>query len=596
MNAVIAGACEHVERLGGRACGIRGGFAGLAQQRAGPITSADARARVNESGTWLETSRWKALSTPEGLATCHRALQALDLNALLVIGGNGSALGARALADGIPVAFVPATIDRDIDRSESTIGMDSAIGYAVATIDQLRVTARSLPGRAFLVQTLGAPNGFLADAVAATAGIDQVLVPERDIDLDALAAALRDLAPSGAAIAVMSEAVGDAVRIGEEIAARSGVRVHPTILGHAQRASAPSSHDRAMGQTAGRAAVEALSSGHSSFISLGKDGTANALPLDTGTHRANDKERSMSLGYDRPLYILASDHRTSFATKLFGIEGTPTGEERERMSEAKRIILQGLLSVAEGAEPGTVGTLMDEEYGASAARAAKESGLVLALAAEKSSQAEFELEYGDEFAQHIEAFDPDFVKVLVRYNPEGDGEMNRRQAARLADLSNWLAPRETKFLFELIVPPERAQLAELESEPESFATELRPRLTATAIAELQAAGVEPDVWKVEGMNTVADYQQVADAARAGGRDHVACVVLGAGADEVTVAHWLREAARVDGFTGFAIGRTIFWDALTRWNAGEIDGDAAAAMIADNYRRTIDLYTSATQTA
>jgi 5-dehydro-2-deoxygluconokinase len=300
----------------------------------------------------------------------------------------------------------------------------------------------------------------------------------------------------------------------------------------------------------------------------------------------------MSLGYDRPLYILASDHRTSFQTKLFRFDGTPSLEEREQMAEAKRIILQGLLSVAESAEAGTVGALMDEEYGASAARAAKESGLVLALAAEKSSQAEFELEYGAGFAEHIEAFDPDFVKVLVRYNPEGDGEMNRRQAARLADLSDWLAPRETKFLFELIVPPEPAQLAELESEPESFATELRPRLTATAIAELQAAGVEPDVWKVEGMNAAADYQLVADAARADGRDEVGCVVLGAGAEEATVAHWLREAAPVDGFIGFAIGRTIFWDALKGWLAGSTSREAAVEQIADNYRRTVELYTSA----
>ena len=216
-NAVVAGACEQAERLGGRAFGIRGGFAGLAERRAGPVSSADARARMNESGTWLGTSRWTALKSPEGRAACHRALRSLDLNGLLVIGGNGSAMGAQALADGLPVAFVPATIDRDIDRSESTIGMDSAIGYAVATIDQLRITARSLPGRAFLVQTLGAPNGFLADAVAASAGIDHVLVPEREIDMEALAVALRDLAPSGAAIAVMSEAVGDAVRIGEEL-------------------------------------------------------------------------------------------------------------------------------------------------------------------------------------------------------------------------------------------------------------------------------------------------------------------------------------------------------------------------------------------
>ncbi len=199
MNAVVAGACEQAERRGGLAYGVRGGFGGLAMREAEPITAADAREHAHESGTWLGTSRWKALATPDGLAECRRALGDLGLTALLVIGGNGSAMGARVLAADIPVAFVPATIDRDIDGSESTIGMDSAIRYAVAVVDQLRITARSLPGRAFLVQTLGAPHGFLADAVAAAAGVDHVLVPEREIDLDAVASALRDLAPSGSA-------------------------------------------------------------------------------------------------------------------------------------------------------------------------------------------------------------------------------------------------------------------------------------------------------------------------------------------------------------------------------------------------------------
>jgi myo-inositol catabolism protein IolC len=262
---------------------------------------------------------------------------------------------------------------------------------------------------------------------------------------------------------------------------------------------------------------------------------------------------------------------------LFGIAGTPTAEDRARMAEAKRIILQGLLAAAEGAERGSVGTLMDEEHGASAASEAKEGGLMLAIAAEKSSQAEFELEYGERFAEHIEAFEPDFVKVLVRYDTEGDREMNRRQAARLAELSAWLAPRETKLLFELLVPSDR------------------PRKTVAAIAELQAAGVEPDVWKVEGMSFADDYRLVAEAARAGGRDEVGCVVLGAGADDETVAHWLREAAGVDGFIGFAIGRTIFWEPLSQWIAGTIDADAAAQAIAENYRRTIDVHASAAQT-
>ncbi len=304
----------------------------------------------------------------------------------------------------------------------------------------------------------------------------------------------------------------------------------------------------------------------------------------------------MTPGYTQPLYILAFDHRTSFQVKLFGVEGTPTPAELERIHEAKRIILDGLLAAAEAAPPGTVGALVDEENGAAVAREAKRRGLPFAMCAEKSSVPEFDFEYGEDFARHIEAFEPDFVKILARYNPEGDRELNRRQAERLARLSDYLAPRETKYLFELLVPPEPHQLASLESDSERFALELRPQLTATAIAELQQAGVEPDLWKVEGLDTAEDCRLVAEAARAGGRDDVACVVLGAGADEATVAHWLRQAATVDGFVGFAIGRTIFWDALKEWLAGDIDRETAVQTIADNYRNTIELYESAAATA
>jgi 5-dehydro-2-deoxygluconokinase len=215
------------------------------------------------------------------------------------------------------------------------------------------------------------------------------------------------------------------------------------------------------------------------------------------------------------------------------------------------------------------------------AREAKRLGLPVAIAAEKSSVAEFQFEYGDDFAAHIEEFEPDFVKILARYNPDGDRELNRRQAERLAQLSDHLAPRETKYLFELLVDSEGHE---------------RAQRAARAIAELQEAGVEPDIWKVEGLDTAEDCKLVADAARAGGRDQVGCVVLGAGADEQTVAHWLRQAATVDGFIGFAIGRTIFWDALKGWLAGDVDRETAVDMIAGNYRSTIELYESATAAA
>jgi 6-phosphofructokinase 1 len=279
MNAVIAGACEEAERLGANVYAVESGFLGLSTGRARRIGRIEARSHEHQPGTWLGTSRWPAMQTDEGRRACVSAAQRLGLDGLLVIGGNGSALGARALARDLPVAFIPATIDRDIAGTDETVGMDSAVGYAVDTIDRLRITGRALPGRAFLLQTLGSPNGHLAEAVALAAGIDQVLVPERPYDLEAVAAALRAIAASEPAIAVMSEAIGDAARISSALAELAGIRVHPTILGHAQRAASPSARDRCLGRAAGRTAVLELFHGRSCFVSLSFDGAAHATPL-----------------------------------------------------------------------------------------------------------------------------------------------------------------------------------------------------------------------------------------------------------------------------------------------------------------------------
>ena len=279
MNAVIAGACDRIDAIGGQAVAIQGGFAGLAEGRVMSVGRDEARAHAHESGTWLGTSRWPPLVTPEGRRACEQALEDRAIGALVVIGGHGSASGARTLAGLLPVAFVPATIDHDVAGTGATIGMDSAIGYALDVIDRLRVTGRSLPGRAFLVQTLGGPTGHLAVAVAAAAGIEEVLVPERPYDLEELACRLREAAQIGTGIAVMSEAVGDAVGLAADLAVRAGIRVHPTILGHAQRAATPSALDRAAGEAAGRSAVDELASARSVFVTVAASGGVAPVPL-----------------------------------------------------------------------------------------------------------------------------------------------------------------------------------------------------------------------------------------------------------------------------------------------------------------------------
>lgn len=303
----------------------------------------------------------------------------------------------------------------------------------------------------------------------------------------------------------------------------------------------------------------------------------------------------MALGYDGKLYILAFDHRGSFQKKMFGIEGDPSPEETETISDAKHLIFEGMTLAAEtGAEPGVTGCLVDAQFGGRIPEQAKERGLVLAMPVEKSGQKEFDFEYGEQFGEHIERFDPHFSKVLVRYNPDGDTEMNRRQVVRLRRLSDWLHEHDRKFLFELLVPAEAAQLKSVDGDADRYDAELRPELMRRSIAELQDAGVEADVWKIEGLEEQADCRRMAEQCRSGGRDGVICVVLGRGANDAKVEHWLRQGAPVDGYAGFAIGRTIWWDALKGFLEGALEREKAAQQIADNYLRFVSVYREAEQ--
>ena len=301
----------------------------------------------------------------------------------------------------------------------------------------------------------------------------------------------------------------------------------------------------------------------------------------------------MSLGYDGKLYILAFDHRGSFQKKMFGIEGDPTPEQTDTITDAKHLIFEGMEKAVErGVDAPATGTLVDEQFGGDVPSEAKAHGLKLAMPVEKSGQPDFDFEYGDDFGAHIESFDPHFSKVLVRYNPAGDPEMNERQAKRLKRLSDWLQENDRKFLFELLVPAEDDQLESVGGDTDRYDAKLRPELMRRAIEELQGAGIEADVWKIEGVDRREECEMLAAQCRTGGRDGVVCVLLGRGANDEKVEHWLRQAAGVEGFVGFAIGRTIWWDALKGFLDGSLDRDAATEQIADNYLRFVEVYDEA----
>ena len=299
----------------------------------------------------------------------------------------------------------------------------------------------------------------------------------------------------------------------------------------------------------------------------------------------------MALGYDGKLYILAFDHRGSFQKKMFGIAGDPTPEETATIADAKQLIYEGMALAADrGVENEAVGVLVDEQFGGDIPREAKAKGLKLAMPVEKSGQDEFDFQYDEDFGAHIEQFDPDFSKVLVRYNPDADAKMNERQLGRLKTLADWLHTNGRKFLFELLVPAEPAQLESVGGDTDRYDAELRPALMRRAIQEIQDFGIEVDIWKIEGVDAQADAQMLAEQTRSGeGRENVVCVLLGRGASDAKVDHWLREAAPVDGFVGFAIGRSIWWDALRGFLDGSLPREDAASRIADNYLRFIKVY-------
>jgi myo-inositol catabolism protein IolC len=301
----------------------------------------------------------------------------------------------------------------------------------------------------------------------------------------------------------------------------------------------------------------------------------------------------MSVGFDKPLYILPFDHRGSFQSKMFGWKGALTPEQTAEIARTKEVIYDGFkAALAGGVAKEKAGILVDEQFGAAILKDAVKNGYGTSCPAEKSGQDEFDFEYGDDFGAHIEAFNPTFCKVLVRYNPGDPPELNKRQAARLEKLSDFLHSHNRLFMFELLVPATAKQLASVGGDKKLYDRQVRPALMVQTIQELQDAGVEGDVWKIEGLDSAEDCKKVVAVARRGGRDKVGCIILGRGEDDKKVREWLSIAAAVPGFIGFAVGRTTFWDPCVDFRAGKITRDDAVREIARRYREWVDIFEKA----
>jgi len=292
----------------------------------------------------------------------------------------------------------------------------------------------------------------------------------------------------------------------------------------------------------------------------------------------------------KQLLILAFDHRASFLEKMFEIKNRqPTSEEKKQIEDYKKIIFEGFkLAIKKSVPKEIAGLLVDEEFGSAVLREAKKNGLSFAMPVEKSGQDEFDFDYGENYAKHIEEFDPTFVKVLVRYNPEGDATLNKRQLQRLKKLSDYLAQKKKPFLFELIVPALPTQLAKLGGAKEIYDTELRPKLMVSSLKEIQAAGVEPSIWKLEGVDKPEAALAVVKQAQSNGRK-AGVITLGRGESKERVQEWLKVGAKIPGIIGFAVGRTIFWQPLADYRASKINRKEAVEKVAQNYIEFTELW-------
>jgi myo-inositol catabolism protein IolC len=280
---------------------------------------------------------------------------------------------------------------------------------------------------------------------------------------------------------------------------------------------------------------------------------------------------------------MAMDHRESFGRTLFGVkDDKPDAYQRGAMEAAKRLIYAGLASALDRLPCGQGGVLVDERYGTAVIEAAHSGGVVLAVPVEHSGREWFELEWGQDWLRHVAETRPDFAKVLVRDNPAFPREQRDRQLGSLRQVSDALAKLGVPLICELLVPATESQLAAAGGHADAYDRDIRPGLVVRVIADNQAAGVEPSIWKVEGLETADAARAVVAQMRAGGREHVDAIVLGRDAPAERLDHWLAVAAPVDGFVGFAIGRSIWEEPVADHNQGKISDDEAVARIAGRY--------------
>lgn len=286
MNAAIRAVVRAGAEMGWRMFGVRQGYAGLISGSFIPMGARDVGGVIQRGGTMLGSARCAEFRTEAGRLKAIRELHQAGIDALVVIGGNGSQTGANALNSmGFPVIGVASTIDNDLYGSDVTIGVDTALNIALEAIDRLKVTASSHQ-RAMLVEVMGRDCGYLALMAGITGGAEAVAIPEVETDPEAIAREIREAYRRGKPHAIIVVAEGAKFNCEKleqyfkQHQERLGFEVRATILGHVQRGGIPTFADRMLGTRLGAAAVECLAQGKSGVLVGTNNGEISTTALD----------------------------------------------------------------------------------------------------------------------------------------------------------------------------------------------------------------------------------------------------------------------------------------------------------------------------
>lgn len=294
MNAALRAVVRKGIYHGLKVYGVQRGYEGLIHGEFREMSVGSVADIVHRGGTILMTARSQEMRSEEGQRKAAEQLKARGIDALIVIGGDGSFRGAQTLAkQGISVVGIPATIDNDIAGTDMTIGFDTAANTVVEAVSKIRDTATSHE-RTFLIEVMGRECGSIALQAGLACGAESILVPEIEFNIDDVIAKLKRGHQRGKnhSIILVAEGVGSAVKLGEEIHTRSGFDTRVTILGHLQRGGNPSAFDGMLGAAMGGKAVEILLNGQSEMMTAFLDQQVVSRPLEVayGPRRPFNKE------------------------------------------------------------------------------------------------------------------------------------------------------------------------------------------------------------------------------------------------------------------------------------------------------------------